>query len=160
LTNFVIRFSSSVLFSWHSHKTIGRHSRVRNALIELASRRLFPSILAFQYLTLLVGRWLPCLHRCPCQKQPCTKITAAYFGNTISGHPGKSLRCKRKRKPIRCSSERTNISGLVLILRTLAMTRLRSSGLSLSVIATDNAVASQYAGEVLLKQSSTVRETW
>ncbi len=49
---------------------------------------------------------------CECQKQPCTKIAARRRGNTMSGLPGKSVRCKRKRYPIACSALRTARSGL------------------------------------------------
>jgi hypothetical protein len=48
-----------------------------------------------------------------CQKQPWTKIAIFRLGNTISGVPGKSRRCRRNRSPTACSALRTNISGLV-----------------------------------------------
>ncbi len=35
----------------------------------------------------------------PCQKQPFTNIAVLNFDRTISGRPGKSLRCNRNLKP-------------------------------------------------------------
>ena len=63
--------------------------------------------------------------RCWCQKQPWTKMIFRLDGKTRSGRPGRSLRCKRKRKPNRCASERTAISSLVLALRMRRMFSLR-----------------------------------
>ena len=64
---------------------------------------------------------------CWCQKQPCTKMTAEYFGRTISGRPGRSLRCRRYLSPALCSPARRSRSGVVFAWRILAMCRLRSS---------------------------------
>jgi len=36
----------------------------------------------------IVSGSFPARQLCPCQKQPCTKITVLYFGITISGVPG------------------------------------------------------------------------
>ncbi len=43
----------------------------------------------------------------------------------MSGRPGRSLRCKRKRYPNRCASERTVSSGFVSALRIRRMFSLR-----------------------------------
>ena len=70
---------------------------------------------------------------CRCQKHPCTKITVPYLGRTMSGVPGRSLRCSRKRKPKRCSMERTRSSGRVFFPRTFDIRALRWEGVSLSM---------------------------
>lgn len=70
---------------------------------------------------------------CRCQKQPCTKITVPYLGKTMSGVPGRSLRCSRKRKPKRCSMERTRSSGRVFFPRTFDIMSLRWEGVNLSM---------------------------
>ena len=64
---------------------------------------------------------------CWCQKQPCTNMTAEYFGRTISGRPGRSRRCRRYLSPALCSPVRRSRSGDVLAWRIFAMCRLRSS---------------------------------
>ena len=63
---------------------------------------------------------------CRCQKQPLTKTTVRYFGRTMSGVPGRSLRCKRKRRPRACSICRTAISAPVSERLTARMTSLRT----------------------------------
>lgn len=55
--------------------------------------------LGFQYWALLVGFFDRGHPSCWCQKQPCTKMTILYFGSTISGLPGRSLRLMRNLKP-------------------------------------------------------------
>ena len=62
------------------------------------SRSRFLLILARQNSFRVCGH-LNIWHSCACQKQPCTKIAARYFGNTRSGRPGKSLEYSRKRRP-------------------------------------------------------------
>ena len=55
---------------------------------------------------------------CPCQKHPFTKITVLNLGKTISGDPGKSLRCSLNLRPLLCRVDLTYISGLVFLLLT------------------------------------------
>ena len=67
------------------------------------------------------------VHPCECQKHPCTKITVLYFGNTISGFPGRSFRCNRNRNPFRCNQLLTNSSGFVFFPLIAAMLRDRAA---------------------------------
>lgn len=45
-------------------------------------------------------------------------MTVFHLGSTMSGDPGRSLRCKRKRYPAPCKTRRTKSSGLVFLFRT------------------------------------------
>ena len=91
------------------------------------------SSFACQYSCLDVGL-AAALHRsCWCQKQPCTKITVRYLGKTMSGLPGRSLRCSLKRNPAPCRSRRTVSSGLVFWLFTAAIVLRRCSGVRTSI---------------------------
>lgn len=65
---------------------------------------------------------------CWCQKQPCTKMTVLYFGSTISGLPGRSLRLMRNLKPSLWRIDRIIFSGLVSLLLIRDITWLRFSG--------------------------------
>ena len=97
----------------------------------LRSRSLFKVIFSLQNSRLVPGhlkRW----QSWPCQKQPCTKITALYFGNTRSGLPGRSLQYRRNRKPRRCRADRMASSGAVFVPRIPAIIRLRTSGFTMS----------------------------
>ena len=69
--------------------------------------------LVFQNSEFVAGVTRPYRQRCECQKQPWTKIILRRDGSTMSGLPGRSLRCRRKRYPIRCTIDRTINSGLV-----------------------------------------------
>ncbi len=70
---------------------------------------------------------------CRCQKQPWTNIAVRYLGRTISGLPGRSLRCNRNRYPIACNNERTKSSGFVSFDLTRDMISLRFFGVKTSV---------------------------
>lgn len=70
----------------------------------------------------------------PCQKQPLIKMAVLYFGRTMSGLPGISFRCNRKRKPCANKKRRTKTSGLVFLLLMCDMQRLRCSSESTSAI--------------------------
>lgn len=63
---------------------------------------------------------------CPCQKQPCTKITVRQRDSTTSGEPGKRRTDVLNRNPARWSKLRTVRSGDVSRWRTLAIRTLRS----------------------------------
>lgn len=52
----------------------------------------------------------------------------------MSGVPGRSRRCNRNLYPIRCSKERTWISGLVFAPRIRDISQLLRSGLNLSIL--------------------------
>lgn len=71
---------------------------------------------------------------CWCQKHPCTNIQRRYLGRTISGLPGRSLRCNLNRKPIEWSVRLTRISGEVSLALTAAMFFERCSLLSRSIM--------------------------
>ena len=64
---------------------------------------------------------------CQCQKQPWTKITLEKRESTISGIPGKSLRCRLNRYPSRWSILRTANSVEVFCLGTRDIISLRES---------------------------------
>ena len=83
---------------------------------------------------LLFGVYAYLQSRCLCQKQPCTKITVRYLGNTISGFPGRSLRCSRNLYPELCTIERTFSSGLVSLLFIRDIFQLLCPRLRLSII--------------------------
>jgi hypothetical protein len=89
------------------------------------SFRQFVSILLRQNRTRVAGS-RKSGHRCPCQKQPCTKIATACFGRTISGRPGMSTTCSRNRYPRRCNPLRTMRSGIVFVLRIPDIIRRRT----------------------------------
>ncbi len=73
------------------------------------------------------------LHAWQCQKQPCTKTTALYLVNTMSGCPGSSAFFRLNRKPARCSALRTSRSGFVSCDRIPAIIRLRVGASTISV---------------------------
>ena len=81
------------------------------------------------------GRFAFLQFSCPCQKQPCTKITFRCRGKTKSGRPGRFSLCSRKRYPRPCATCLTRSSGFVPTAGTRAMTLLRFSWLYMSVIA-------------------------
>lgn len=96
------------------------------------SRSLLPEIFCSQNSGRVAGIVARLHPSCPCQKQPWTKITALYFGSTISGLPGSCFLWSRKRYPILCRRERTTFSGLVFLPLIRAIVRLRCSGLIVS----------------------------
>lgn len=59
----------------------------------------FASNFFFQKSDLVAGN-RPAWHRWACQKQPCTKTTAQYFGKTRSGLPGNLGSCSRYLNPL------------------------------------------------------------
>lgn len=71
---------------------------------------------------------------CLCQKHPCTKTATRYRGNTMSGLPAISLRCKRKRYPSQKRNRRTTISGPVSFLPTRDINQDRRWGVNRSAI--------------------------
>ena len=116
----------------HSQTINTLHPATSSSLRFRSSRAIFPLILGPQYSRLVAGSTLR-LQPCPCQKQPCTKITHFREGNTMSGFPGKSFRCNRNRKPRACSCRRTNSSGFVSLERTAVIVLLRCFGVSRSM---------------------------
>jgi len=114
-------------FRLHSHITITRHPRSLSALMSRSSRAQFEPIFVSQNSCRIWGtlnKW----HLWPCQKQPCTSITALYFGSTRSGLPGKSFLCSRNRNPSAWRRLRMNSSGFVFFERIARILRERESG--------------------------------
>lgn len=109
---------------WHSQITIALQPSDSILEIFSLSRSTFPLIFIRQKSGLVFGH-LNFLHSCPCQKQPWTNMAVLYFGRTMSGLPGKSLTCRRYRKPALCRAVRTNNSGLVSLHRILDIIRER-----------------------------------
>jgi hypothetical protein len=98
----------------HSH-TISTHHPPPRRCQRIDGRLIahsVPSIFLRQKSAQVAGSWY-IGQTCPCQKQPCTNITACLPGNTRSGLPGRSLRCNWKRKPRACRPRRSRISGFV-----------------------------------------------
>jgi hypothetical protein len=73
----------------HSQTTMTRQPRVRSSRALRLSRSTLRFSLGSQNSVLDAGA-VPRGQLCPCQKHPLTSTTDKYFGNTISGHPGKS----------------------------------------------------------------------
>lgn len=120
-------------FSAHSHIVTIRHPDADSLFWVSQSRSVLRVIFSRQKLDRVLGhlnRWQPC----PCQKQPCTRTTARYFGRTISGFPGNRLSFTRNRKPRRCKAFRIISSGLVFLPRIPDIILLRTSGLTMSAI--------------------------
>ena len=132
-SNFVI--SAAISRSSHCQTIITFQFFSLNNFMTRRSRALFCSNLAVQNSLCVAGVEAYLQPGWRCQKHPWTKITARYLGNTISGEPGKSLACNRKRYPMPCRSERTCFSGLVFVLRTRDMFRNRCSGVKMSIFA-------------------------
>lgn len=133
--NFCLNAGRFLFFVSHSQTTITCQPMFSKAATLSLSRCKVRLSFFSQYSVLVLGRIWACLHvGHPCQKQPCTNITVLYFGIMISGFPGKSRRCNRKRYPKLCNSFLTHISGVVLALCTLDIISLRFSGSNMSGI--------------------------
>ena len=102
-------------FRAHSHITATRHPCSRSFLILRLSRSTFPRNLRSQNSVLLAGVVAYLHPGWRCQKQPCTKTTALYLGNTRSGCPGSFRSCNLYRKPSLCNALRSAISGRVFL---------------------------------------------
>lgn len=96
----ILLLNSSVRLTLVSHSqiTMTLHPICSKAAVLLLSLSMLRFNFLSQYSALATGRIFACLQvGQPCQKQPCTNITVLYFGRTISGLPGKSFLCSRKR---------------------------------------------------------------
>lgn len=134
LTSLLIVVSRvDALTIWHSHIVNTLHPMALNALALRVSRFRFLSNLSLQNVARVPGM-RPFWQLWACQKQPWTKMTAPYFGNTRSGRPGRSFLCRRNLNPRPCSSLRTHSSGFVSRPRIRDIRSLRSSGLRVSAI--------------------------
>ena len=127
-----------MIFTWlvsrQDQTIMGFHSISLSAEVAARSRCTFFFIFCSQNSLFWTGS-LPRGHECPCQKQPCTNTAVRYFGKTMSGEPGRSLRCSRKRKPSLCNRDLTMSSARVFLFRTRdIISRLFDSG-NISVMA-------------------------
>ena len=97
----------------HSQTIAKRHPNDKRASPTILSRSMLAANLVCQYSGCVAGvvAYRQSLWRC--QKQPCTKTTAQYFGKTRSGQPLISFACTRYRSPRACSARLNTISGLV-----------------------------------------------
>jgi len=95
--NRLIVFTSiSVFRVWHSQTVKTAQRNLRSFRRFRWSRALFPESFFTQYFRRTAGiRHWPQV--CMCQKQPLTMIIFRSLGRTISGVPGRSRRCRRKR---------------------------------------------------------------
>lgn len=117
----------------HSQTTRTRHPNVVRASVAALSRCLLCSSFPCQKSLRVLGTFARLQSRCPCQKQPLTKIATIRPGRTMSGVPGRSLRCRRYRYPSAKSALRTRISGFVSFPRMPAIISLRFLGETMSV---------------------------
>lgn len=115
----------------HCHTIKLFHPNFAKSLTLRWSRSALAAIFGLQYSKRDFGN-LPFAQPWPCQKHPCTKTTKRFAGKTISGLPGRSRLCSRKRKPALCSAERTILSGPVSRTPTDCMIRRRWSGVRVS----------------------------
>ena len=118
----IIRFIP--VSNWHSQITAVAQPSCSNRSTALRSLILVRQNLLNQNSVFVAGT-VVLLQPCLCQKQPWTNKAKRFLGNTRSGLPGKSLRCRRNRCPARWRARRTTISGLVFWERTLDMIALR-----------------------------------
>ena len=133
MTSFATFEAASTAFrlelSSHSQMTITFHPWSFSNSSDLASRATFRSNFSCQNPVLLFGVVATLQPSCLCQKHPWTKTAVRYLGNTMSGLPGRSLRCRRNLKPIAWSSRRSATSGEVFLERIRDMRSDRSAGL-------------------------------
>ena len=127
-------FRNSSDFNSHSQITIKRQPSSLRFLSVFLSRSMFRANFSCQNSTLVDGV-VACRHPgWRCQKHPRTSMTVLYFGNTMSGCPGRVLTCSRKRKPCRNRNERTLSSGVVSFDRIWLIFQRRFSGDMRSII--------------------------
>ena len=112
---------SSGLPSSHCHTTTTSHPNCLSSAMFFLSRSTFLQNLSFQNLALVFGVPLFRHPSCWCQKQPWMNIAVLCFGNTMSGDPGRSLRCNLNLSPIRWAADRTSSSGFVFFEPTARM---------------------------------------
>ena len=123
----------SVLAVSHSHSTRVFHPCPSNSLVTISWRSTVFWNFFVQKSCLLFGVYAYLQPGCRCQKHPWTKITALYFGKTMSGQPVSVLTWRRNLYPILWSRDRTMTSGFVSLPRILDMFQLRFSLVNLSI---------------------------
>lgn len=148
--NRTMRLSSASRFRVSHSQTVSTFQPCwPSALTFRASRLWLPLNFRVQNSCRVEGN-IPRLQLCRCQKHPCTKMTFRCLGKTMSGFPGKSIRCNRKRNPIRWISERTASSGAVLRGPMLAMISERFSREILSMISVQQRAGPQFRLDISL----------
>lgn len=107
-------------FNSHSQIVMQCHPMLASVRCSSRSRSLFRRIFATQKSLFVLGILQHpefssvCIStRCPCQKQPFTKIHVLYFLSTKSGCPGNRLWFNLYRKPLFHKPRRTINSGFV-----------------------------------------------
>ena len=100
-------------FNSHSNTSITFHPKATRAASFFSSLALFFIIFSVHHSVLVLGMEKYLQFSCPCQKQPCTKMTVLYFGSTMSGFPGSFLSYNLYRSPFENKNFLTTISGLV-----------------------------------------------
>lgn len=118
----------------HSHSIATRQPARRSATRTALSRSTLAENLVRQNSGRVAGFVVKRQPVCRCQKQPCTKTTAPYFGSTRSGRPGMFFACSRYRKPRACNARRSSSSGAVSLPLIPAIIRDRVSLFTTSVM--------------------------
>ena len=125
----------------HSHTVIQCQPISASFFFSSLSRSLFLRIFVTQKSRLVLGilqhlelSILSSSTKCPCQKQPFTKIHVLYFLSTKSGCPGNRLWLSLYLNPLLHNPLRTIISGFVSFDRIAAMFVCRCCGESLSML--------------------------
>jgi hypothetical protein len=118
---------------WHCQTVSTPHPKPRRARVFRASLRRFFCSFGSQNSGRDFGGW-PIRHPWACQKQPFTKTTFRRDGNTMSGVPGKSRRCRENLYPRAWRSLRTINSGAVSFPPMRDINALRLSGDRLSTM--------------------------
>lgn len=118
----------------HSHSVATRQPAFRSASRTVLSRRTLDENLVRQNSGRADGFVVKRQPACRCQKQPCTKMTAPYFGSARSGRPGILFACSRYRKPRACNARRNSSSGSVSFPLIPAIIRDRVSLFTTSVM--------------------------
>jgi hypothetical protein len=118
----------------HSQTTAVRQPASCSLVRLCASRATLPSNLADQKAALVAGVVVKRHSTWRCQKHPCTRTAARYFGNTRSGLPGKSATCSRNLNPSACICFLSASSGAVFAPRMPAIMRDLVSLLTTSAI--------------------------
>lgn len=129
--------ASSTCFGFrraHSHSVATRQPELKSASRTVLSRSTFEANLVRQNSGRVEGLVAKRQPACRCQKQPCTKTTAPYFGRAMSGRPRIFFACSRYRKPRACNARRNCNSGIVSFPPIPAIIRDRVSLITTSVM--------------------------
>jgi len=126
--------SMSVCLMPHSHTVATRQPSCLRSASFRRSRATFSLNFCCQNLRFDDGVAARMQAGCRCQKQPCTKTTARYLGNTKSGLPGRSFTFSLYLNPARCIAALRTRSGSVSRPRIPAIIRDRVAASTMSAI--------------------------